>query len=291
MLSTLHTIFSNILHSNASRKDKFRLSSRILLHIPYQLQLQRLFQQYHLEDIPAYNPRHYYRFTLPYLNKNLENKDKLHYIEDHLKKLSGLKPMLWKQIYQDSLLILDFNIVEQPIRLKVSYFEQFEKEGDLTFYLEDANSGQFIYTMTGIFSSEGFMIGGFQGGIDNAMMRTLTKTCHGMRPHNLLFFCATEFCRALGCETICGISRENHISNQKNKTKERIQFDYNNFWGDFTDQQEHGGWYTMTCQYPLKPIEDVKSKKRGMYRKRYLMLDQISSSIKKKAVLLYSKTF
>ncbi len=99
-----------------------------------------------------------------------------------------------------------------------------------------------------------------------------------MRPHNLLFFCVTEFCRSIGGQTLYGISNTHHIYKSHKKTEQRIHFDYDNFWCDFTDQPLENAWFSIACYYPRKAIADIKSKKRSMYRKRYEMLDNIAGA-------------
>ncbi len=279
MIAGLGSILKNIWCGRLNHKNKSRLFMRVLLYLPYQLQLQQLFEETGLAWIPQSNPRQYYHFALPYVHVRLENQDKLTYIQQHFAKFKTLKSELQHQFYQDSLLISEFDNLGHPFAFKAGYFEQFEKEGEWTFFLEDIESGERLYAVTGMFIQDAFVIGCFQGKKDIAMMRSFTKQCHGMRPHNMLFFCVTLFCKAMGCSQIYGVSNEAHTYNAHRKTSERIQFDYNQFWLNFTSSPVKNGWYIMPCHYPLKNIEDVKSKKRGMYRKRYEMLDMIDATI------------
>ncbi|MDQ6990218.1 MAG: DUF535 family protein [Mariprofundaceae bacterium] len=93
------------------------------------------------------------------------------------------------------------------------------------------------------------------------------------------FFCVTEFCRQLGCINIYGISNQAHVSQSHHKTKDRIKFDYDAFWSEMTAIKEDEHWFSMPYKYPQKDISEVKTKKRGMYRKRYLILDEIVQQI------------
>ncbi len=277
MMSEVRTMIGNIMHSSANTKDKTRLLLRVALFLPYQVALQRAFQKHGLSKLLALNPRYYYRFALPFLSSGLRCQEKLSYMCQHAQSLQMFQEPLG--IVQSPQLLCDFSVAGQDMYFKMGCFEQFEKEGDVTFYLEDAQSGALIYALTGVFAEDGFMIGGVQGMQGVQIMRTLTKQMHGMRPHNLLFFCVTECCRSLGYAKVLGICNHAHIYKQQRKTEARIQFDYDAFWSDVSDGQMQGDWCVMPCRYPLKPLEDVKTKKRGMYRKRYVMLEQVAEHI------------
>jgi len=280
MMKTILNIFSNIQRSHINMKDKLRLSLRVISGMPYQVKLQRMFENSGFASIPKNNPRHYYRFALPYLCSGLSHDNKLQYLTEHYQVLQRFSEESQRNMYAQSMVIADFSHVNQPLLFNMGYVEQFEKEGEITFFLSHKTDGNIVYALTGIFTQAGFKIGGFQGQKNIDKMRTLTKSCHGMRPHNFLFSCVTEFVRAMGYDTIYGVSNDHHIYKSHKKTEERIQFDYNQFWADFTPQAIASEiWVAMSCRYPRKEMEQIISKKRAMYRKRYEMLDCISTDI------------
>jgi uncharacterized protein VirK/YbjX len=162
----------------------------------------------------------------------------------------------------------------------MSYLNSFEKEGEFIFHLKSENRR--IYSLVTNVNEKFVFISNIQGHKNIDLIKNFTKQCFGMRPHNLLLYCVIEFYRNIfNIEKLCGIKKECHIYNELNK-KERIKFDYDHFFREiFKDKlTEKKCWYIMPNIYPLKPISDIKKKKRSMYKKRYQMLNDISEKFK-----------
>lgn len=109
-------------------------------------------------------------------------------------------------------------------------------------------------------------------------VRKMTKQLHGMRPSYMLIVVIKLICQQLHCQPY-GIKHKNQAKYRWNDHS-RLLFNYDQFW------QENAAHYDQTSQYwqlsteiERRLLEDIPSKKRSMYRKRYQMFDQLQQAI------------
>ena len=85
-----------------------------------------------------------------------------------------------------------------------------------------------------------------------------------------------RFAKKWQCELI-GIP---HTSQGKYRlsARSKILFNYDEFWQE-NQGQLNGQYWQLPLESARKPLEEIASKKRSMYRKRYEMLDEMSKNI------------
>ena len=289
MFHTLKTILKNINNdgkiskARVDTKAKMKIYLRTFLYLSSMIKLQKLYEKYNLDsllkgNIDLYNKMHY-----PLLNKDFNNQTKLKYLDNHFKIISKLKSDALTEIYSDNgMLLVDMSAYNIPINIKLKNDPYTKKEGDITIYLETQNPINKIFKITGLLSEETLYIGCVQGQTTKEQIQQLTKEFFGMRPHNFLLYCIMEFAKNLGCKNLYAIKNDFHVSKATAKTRERISFDYNEFFKELNLISETKSWSVIDINYPLKDISEIKSKKRSMYRKRYALLENISKDIAKK---------
>jgi uncharacterized protein VirK/YbjX len=84
------------------------------------------------------------------------------------------------------------------------------------------------------------------------------------------------------CAKILAVSNETHIfqSGRYKKRKSSVMLaDYNGFWESLSGQRNKKNDYELPLTIKRKDIEEVTSKKRSEYRKRYLLLDDLKSNL------------
>ncbi|MBE2893727.1 VirK/YbjX family protein [Spirabiliibacterium falconis] len=111
-----------------------------------------------------------------------------------------------------------------------------------------------------------------------ALVRSLTKQLHGMRPHFMLVNIMKMLAQHWGC-TLWGVAHKNQVKYRFND-RSRLVFNYDEFWAEnagIFDTQT--GFWQLPCTIEQKPLEDIASKKRSMYRKRYTMFAQAQTNI------------
>ena len=130
-------------------------------------------------------------------------------------------------------------------------------------------------------------IGGLQGAkndIPHEYIQLATKACHGLFPKRLVLEATCLLARHLGVNTILAVSNNVHIYRSwryANKKKDKIHADYDSFWESMSGELQPQGYFEMPLGVARKPIEEIASKKRAEYRRRYTLLDEMMEQIER----------
>lgn len=156
-------------------------------------------------------------------------------------------------------------------------------EGLWTLTLK-APCGSSVYTLSLAYFPDAVLVGAIQGPKGaNAMgwVRAATKALHGIRPHFFLIEVVRALCRKSGMQRLVGTDCRFRLKPSGFwKRQHGVLFDYQGFWTDIGGQL--GGdhrWCIPLCGV-RKPLEQVESKKRAMYRRRYELLDCLERDIR-----------
>ncbi len=169
-----------------------------------------------------------------------------------------------------------------PLEVRLLFDTGQRKEGFLSLYLY--HDGEMIYHFNFRFDyntngEPSMYIGTIQGskhGLDTT--KVLTKKLFGYRPKNFILYLLRIFVQTLGIASMYVITDEGFYTNSHilrgNRSKKT---NFNDFWNDEGAQADSN----ETCYLRL-PIEEkrrkygeIKSQKRNLFRKRYLLMDQI----------------
>ena len=82
-----------------------------------------------------------------------------------------------------------------------------------------------------------------------------------------------------GTQRLAGLDPAHHIKGRWNLRKRRLRFDYTAFWQEQGGELAADGHWTLPLQAAVRPLADVPSQKRAMYRRRQAMLQGMSQSI------------
>jgi uncharacterized protein len=129
-------------------------------------------------------------------------------------------------------------------------------------------------------------IGAIQGrSVDGASDRyaELTRQLHGCRPRDLAMQALLMLAEAMGIHQVYGICdyyrhfRQPRLLACHDKTIHSA--DYDEIWRDRGGVETVDGFFAFDARYSPRPLEDVPSKKRAMYRRRYEMLGELRTRI------------
>lgn len=114
--------------------------------------------------------------------------------------------------------------------------------------------------------------------LDNAPeeIKLATKQLHGIRPAFLLVHIFKMLCEIKQFQLL-GIPKK-HQAKYRFNDFSRLLFDYDAFWADNGGAFKQNYWYIPNI-IERKSMDDIPSKKRSMYKKRYEMLDNIKQSL------------
>jgi uncharacterized protein VirK/YbjX len=110
-------------------------------------------------------------------------------------------------------------------------------------------------------------------------IRDVTHAAHGMRPPHLLVHTLRVLAAQWGATRLQGVDPENHVKGRWNLRDSRLRFDYRAFWAEHEATRDAGGNWSLPLDTALRPLEDVPTKRRAMYRRRYALLDALALAV------------
>ena len=129
-------------------------------------------------------------------------------------------------------------------------------------------------------------IGAMQGpNMDNArdVVKKVTKYCHAYRTKNLILYLTQAVARSLGMKHIYAVTNEGYYANNHVRADRKLKTDFSEFW---TEAGGHPTDDTRFDELPLvearKTMEEVPTRKRAVYRKRFAMLDALDAEVAEK---------
>lgn len=162
------------------------------------------------------------------------------------------------------------------------------REGEATLLLSDAQNNilaKVTFALCRYAGKNTLYIGGLQGPkarIPHEIIQLGTKACHGLFPKRLLLESIMTLAAFLDVEEIRAVSNETHIYRSlryRKKKKEKLLADYNLFWESLGAVVSSKGDYILPRAILRKPMEEIASKKRAEYRRRYALLDSLRLQI------------
>lgn len=221
---------------------------------------------------------------VPYVHKNWSIKYKIERKKNHYKLLKTY-PFKWFDISENQHIILSELIDFFPhIRIIADRPCLMRNEGEIAINIFQGDCR--IYTIMFLFQKENenirMIIGAIQGsGRDNIreVYSKITRQLHGSRPRDFLLVVTKIIARCLGCSEIWGVADINHISNHwANKSNNKLA-KYDEIWIQHGGELNNYGFYSMKTVYQKKDMQEIASKKRAMYRRRYELFAQLEKNI------------
>lgn len=242
--------------------------------------------------ITEYRKRIYIKPYRVYMSTKWKKEQKIKVICDTYKFISKTKMFEQLITCKEGLEIAAFKLngeIEASVTL--GYDERFRKEGELVLSFDCNHFGGRIVAASFSFEEEKnenwvCRIGCIQGkkqDFENSSKK-VQKLLNGLRPKSLIVFMMLSLCKELGCTSIYGVGDSIQAYRQKHAIHlhwiHKINFDYDAIWNESGGKLNTEGWYELPLSPTLKSIEDIKSHKRAVYRRRYAQMDEISLKIK-----------
>ena len=165
------------------------------------------------------------------------------------------------------------------------------KEGEVGVSFIDQSSGAYLACLRAVIGAAGkeervLWIGGLQGakppmGRDDIVQAT--RELNGLRPKHAVLQAACVLSEWLGIHKMIAPGRSDHISQRawrKFLPKRKIHADYDSFWEEFGAVITATDDYELRLPLPRRTLEEVASKRRKEWSRRYDRLDALSGAIK-----------
>ena len=266
--------------------------ARCLLNRGRMAELDRYFHQTPLlADIAEIYPFVYEQPTRAFFYNKSRFDERARLVENHMGFLAGhLQPEIFRDIYREKDIELwqlqEAEEAGEKLHLTL-YFEAGQrKEGMLSVMLRLGTKPlyQIIFWIDKDKQGEwSLWIGAMQGpNMDNArdIIKKITKQCHSYRTKNLILYAAQAVARALELRHIYAVTNYGYYANNHVRMDRKLKTSFSDFW------QEAGGRSTEDSRFdelplvePRKTMEEVPTRKRAVYRKRFALLDEIDETI------------
>jgi uncharacterized protein VirK/YbjX len=227
----------------------------------------------------------------PYLTANFNRKAVVNALSFHYHELTDALPaMLLQRHYSEkgARLATITGKDECSYYLNLCAIANLDKEGEatVTFTREDGISlAGLTFTLCQHQGQKTVFIGGLQGAksdVPHEYIQVATKACHGLFPKRLVLEATCQLARHFGAKQILAVSNSAHIYRSwryAKKKKDKIHADYDSFWQSMSGELLPEGFFSLPLSVARKPLEEIASKKRAEYRRRYNLLDEMTTHI------------
>ena len=126
-------------------------------------------------------------------------------------------------------------------------------------------------------------IGAMQGpNMENAkdIVKLITKKCHAYRTKNLILYITQAFARRLGIRRIFAVTNEGYYANNHVRRDRKLKTSLTDFWIEAGgNPAEDGRFYELPLREARKSPEEIPTRKRALYRRRFELLDEIDLTV------------
>ena len=126
-------------------------------------------------------------------------------------------------------------------------------------------------------------IGAMQGpNMENAkeVIKKITKRCHSYRTKNLILYIAQAVSRGLGLKRIYAVTNYGYYANNHVRVDRKLKTSFSDFWTEAGGRPtEDKRFDVLPLTEPRKSMEEVPTRKRAVYRRRFELLDEIDQRV------------
>ena len=178
-----------------------------------------------------------------------------------------------------------------PLELALHYEPGQRKEGimSVTLFWGERRLYQMIFWLAktpqlgAASSAYNLYIGAMQGPNGEEpkeLIKRMTKFCHGYRTKNLILYATQAAARAMGLSHIYAVTNDGYYAMNHVRIDRKLKTSFTDFW------DEVGGtplkdkrFYELPLTEARKSPEEIPTRKRALYRRRFTLLDEIDESI------------
>ncbi len=236
----------------------------------------------------------------PYLHKDMRTAERARVLLEHYDFIGRYTPAaLQSALLQNQPFLLNeacLPLQSEALLINLTYAKHMKQEGELSLSLGRTDSldthreHAWIASLTFSVRRRGeswvIVVGGLQGGHaetgrDDA--RAATDVFHGLRPKPLLVHVLRQLATCWDIESIYGITNEAHcFMRRRYRGRISIKSSYDELWAEQGGQWQADGYYRLPVQVARRDLQDVPSRKRSQYRRRYALLDSLDQEIQAK---------
>ncbi|WP_253377696.1 VirK/YbjX family protein [unidentified bacterial endosymbiont] len=237
------------------------------------------------------------QITLPskthrqYLMRGLNASDRADAIVSHYQWIDGLKDagLAHALTSPQELPVVQFQAKNEAMyTVKASSARKAEREGESTLWLYDQQDTLLASLTFSVAHSNGrrvLVIGGLQGprrNVSREVIKQATRACHGLFPKRILMEVILQLAAHTTIRAIFAVSDEGHVFRALRYRLSKSRYfhaSYDEFWSSLEGKKLSTFCWQLPLQTARKSLEEVASKKRAEYRRRFALLDQIENAV------------
>jgi uncharacterized protein VirK/YbjX len=225
----------------------------------------------------------------PYLHLGLPSAGRADALVDHYDFVKNLENVQMRNTFlsEKGNTVTQFTGKDgEAFRVVLGSIGKSEREGEANMFLYMEDTLLAALTFSIVQRSEGptMIVGGFQGAhrsTPHEVIKQATKSCYGLFPKRLLLESLQRVAAETGVQRILAVSDTGHVFRSlryRHRKKNVFVASYNEFWDSISATPYSSALYDVPLELPRKPMEEIASKKRSEYRKRYTLLDELHES-------------
>lgn len=231
--------------------------------------------------LPIFHRRkhRFHTILFHYCDKRFSVQERLQQVTNtilHIEQLLGTQKS-HQLVAQGSILLADLG---NDLGLYLNINEIDFYEGLFSLSIQDSTAQKAYHASFAILEGDILLVASMQGPSGEGaaeIVKILTKQLHGMRPMFMLVACFKWLAQCWGL-SLAGIPHR-YQTKVRFQSRQQIHFNYDTFWQENGGVYQNDYWY-LPSHVERNDLEDVPSKKRSMYRKRYEQFDAVEQSIR-----------
>jgi len=278
--------------THARYRRKFMLRSLVMPFSTARL-LNTLVTQPELSTLLTAQPGLPCRIHRPYLAAHLSRKEALNAICFHYKKMSETVPevILNAHFTEQGFCLAELQGKnDEPYFIYASAVDMQGKEGEVTLNLRNQQQvvlAKITFTFCQYDGKNTLFVGGIQGAkasTPHEAIQTATKGCHGLFPKRVLLETLCTLAKNFAVQQIIAVGNDTHVYRSwryDKKKKAVMRADYDSFWLSMGATLRPDNLFQLPEAIERKPLEEIASRKRAEYRRRYALLDTLMQSVER----------
>jgi uncharacterized protein VirK/YbjX len=220
----------------------------------------------------------------PYISRRWDVAQRLAVVEDHYRHLAGRAGVL-RAVSRTPLHLATVMADETAVQVVVDSPAWFAHEGEVSINLFCAD--QRLYSLAfslgldaGVTTAYVGALQGCGGGSSLEIYRGLTRRLHGLRPRDLLLAAFRALCSELGVRRILAVGDRHRVCDSDYFGRvRRVATSYDAVWTEHRATGRPDGFFDLPMVAERRSREAMPSHKRAEYRKRYEMIDRLTTDI------------
>lgn len=271
---------------------KLRFVFRTIFCMPYSLKIINFVYNHEFLSEKVFDyPIILSKMFRPYLSNLFTRKERYNYLIDNYQFIDNKFPKnISEKLYREGKIKL-VEIIgkgDEKLIILLCLYPNFDKEGDVEIRIINSDNISLAKITFSFIQYEGrntLFIGGIQGpekNISKDLIKNATKAMYGIFPKRILIDSIYEVVRNLdmNMRKIC-VGNTTHMYLSKRYIKRKtINADYDEFLESLNSQKMKNSLWELPKELYRKEIEEISSKKRSEYRKRYEIIDKLNEDIR-----------